>query len=95
MYPLIGSSIPDNRRSNVDFPEADLPTSSITPSLCCDCDVAFVLPPNDKLIFDQLPNVLSEDQKQNKIRNIIQSMSKKDKTITNRGTSRYPKWEKV
>jgi ATP-dependent DNA helicase RecG len=46
----------------------------------------------DKLILDILPNVLDEKQKANKIRNIIYAMSKRDESITNRGTSRYPKW---
>lgn len=46
----------------------------------------------DKLILDILPNVLDEKQKANKIRNIIYSMSKRDESIVNQGTSRYPKW---
>ena len=46
----------------------------------------------DNLILDILPDVLSEDQKKNKIRNIVYSMSKRDKTIINNGTQRYPKW---
>ncbi|MFZ2398122.1 MAG: RNA-binding domain-containing protein [Smithella sp.] len=46
----------------------------------------------DKLLFDILPGVLDEDQRKNKIRNLIYAMSKKDKTITNQGTNRYPKW---
>ena len=46
----------------------------------------------DKLLLDILPGVLDENQKKNKIRNLIYAMSKKDKTIINRGTNRYPKW---
>ena len=46
----------------------------------------------DALILDMLPFVLSEQQKKNKVRNIVYAMSKKDKTITNEGTKRYPKW---
>lgn len=46
----------------------------------------------DKLVLDILPSVLDEKQKANKIRNIIYSMSKRDKSIVNQGTSRYPKW---
>ncbi|MEY3498802.1 MAG: hypothetical protein RL308_471 [Bacteroidota bacterium] len=46
----------------------------------------------DTLILDILPKVLDEKQKVNKIRNIIYSLSKRDKTIVNQGTSRYPKW---
>ncbi|MFH1661703.1 MAG: hypothetical protein ABIA02_01235 [Candidatus Falkowbacteria bacterium] len=49
----------------------------------------------DKLILDILPEILDEQQKKNKMRNIINAMSKKDKTIINKGTSRYPKWKKV
>jgi ATP-dependent DNA helicase RecG len=39
-----------------------------------------------------VPSVLEEKQKTNKIRNIIYSMSKRDESIVNKGTSRYPKW---
>ncbi|HET8803680.1 MAG TPA: transcriptional regulator, partial [Aequorivita sp.] len=46
----------------------------------------------DKLILDILPKVLDEKQKSNKIRNMIYAMSKKEKTIINQGTIRYPKW---
>ncbi|MFA6047259.1 MAG: RNA-binding domain-containing protein [Parcubacteria group bacterium] len=49
----------------------------------------------EKLILDILPKILDEQQKKNKIRNIVYAMSKKDKTIINKGTSRYPKWQKV
>ena len=46
----------------------------------------------NSLIFDILPAVLDKNQKDNKIRNLIYSMSKKDKSIINKGTGRYPKW---
>ena len=49
----------------------------------------------DKLILDILPEILDGQQKKNKMRNIIYAMSKKDKTIINKGTSRYSKWVKV
>jgi ATP-dependent DNA helicase RecG len=44
------------------------------------------------LLLDILPSVLDDKQKANKIRNIIYSMSKRDKTIENQGTTRYPQW---
>jgi ATP-dependent DNA helicase RecG len=47
------------------------------------------------LLLDNLPKVLDESQKINKVNNILYAMSKKDKTIVNTGTSRYPKWSKV
>jgi len=46
----------------------------------------------DNLLLDILPGVLDEKQRKNKIRNLIYAMSKKDKTILNQGTNRYPKW---
>ena len=46
----------------------------------------------DKLLLDILPGVLDENQRKNKIRNLIYAMSKKDKTIINQGNNRYPKW---
>ncbi len=49
----------------------------------------------DNLILDILPEILDEEKKQNKVRNLIYAMSKKDKIIVNKGTTRYPKWEKV
>lgn len=44
------------------------------------------------LILDILPSVLDEKKKENKIRNIVYAMSKKDKTIDNVVTHRFPKW---
>lgn len=46
----------------------------------------------DNLIIDILPSVLSQKQKENKVRNIVYSMSKKDKSIFNKETSRNPIW---
>lgn len=48
----------------------------------------------DKLILDILPDVLDKQQKENKVRNLIYAMHKKDTTIVNKGTSRKPIWEK-
>ncbi|MBL4862235.1 MAG: putative DNA binding domain-containing protein [Crocinitomicaceae bacterium] len=49
----------------------------------------------DKLILDILPNVLDKKQKDNKVRNLIYAMSKRDNSIVNTGTNRKPKWEKI
>lgn len=49
----------------------------------------------DKLLLDILPGVLDENQRKNKIRNLIYAMSKRDRTIKNQGTNRYPKWVRV
>jgi ATP-dependent DNA helicase RecG len=46
----------------------------------------------DKLLLDILPGVLDENQRKNKIHNLIYAMSKRDRTIINQGTNRYPKW---
>ncbi|MCK4406662.1 MAG: putative DNA binding domain-containing protein [Bacteroidales bacterium] len=48
-----------------------------------------------ELIFDLLPNILDKKQKENKIRNIVYSMSKKDNSIINEGTTRKSKWIKT
>ncbi|HPR58868.1 MAG TPA: putative DNA binding domain-containing protein [Bacteroidales bacterium] len=48
----------------------------------------------DKLILDILPAVLDIHQKENKIRNLLYSMSKRDQTIINQGTNRNPVWKK-
>ncbi len=45
------------------------------------------------LILDKLPAVLNNDQKLNKIKNMIYAMSKRNQIIVNKGTSRYPIWE--
>ena len=46
----------------------------------------------DNLILDILPAVLDEQKKKNKVRNLVYSMHKKDKTIENQGTTRHPLW---
>ena len=46
----------------------------------------------DNLILDILPDILDKNQKENKVRNIIYSMSKRDRSIINKGTTRFPKW---
>jgi ATP-dependent DNA helicase RecG len=48
----------------------------------------------DNLIYSMLPTILNEKQKKNKISNILYSMSKKDNTIKNIWTNRYPIWKK-
>lgn len=45
------------------------------------------------LISDILPGVLNKDQRANKVRNLIYSMSKRDKSIINTGTTRNPIWK--
>ena len=44
------------------------------------------------LILDKLPEILDAKQKQNKIKNILYAMSKKDKTIELMGTSQAGYW---
>jgi len=46
----------------------------------------------NNLLMDILPAVLGEKQKENKIRNLVYSLSKKENLIINNGTVRYPKW---
>jgi len=46
----------------------------------------------DELLMDKLPNILDEDQKRKKISNIINEMSRKDKSIKNGGSDRKPGW---
>ena len=48
----------------------------------------------DKLLMDILPAVLDEKQRSNKIHNLLYAMSRKDKTINNKGTNRKPIWVK-
>ncbi len=48
----------------------------------------------DGLILDILPDVLDDKQKSNKVRNMIYAMSKRDKTIENKGTKRNPIWKR-
>ncbi len=49
----------------------------------------------DDLIVDHLPDVLSEQQKNKRIDNLLYEMSSKDKTIKNFGNSRLPRWRKL
>ena len=44
------------------------------------------------LLLDKLSDVLDEKQKQNKIRNILYAMSKKDQTIELMGSSQTGFW---
>jgi len=46
----------------------------------------------DKLLVDKLSDILDEKQKRNKISNLLSQMSKKDRTIKNRGSDKSPKW---
>ena len=45
------------------------------------------------LILDKLPDVLDKKQKQNRIKNILHSMSKTDRSIEKMGTSRKGYWK--
>ena len=45
-----------------------------------------------KFLLDKLPDILDEQQKQNKVRNILYTMSTKDKSIVFSGTSQYGFW---
>lgn len=46
----------------------------------------------DGLLMNKLSDALSDQQKKNKISNLLAQMSKKDKTVKNKGSSRTPKW---
>lgn len=46
----------------------------------------------DSLILDKLPAILDEKQRKNKIRNLIYSLSQREKCIINKGSIRYPIW---
>ena len=46
----------------------------------------------DNLLIEKLPDVLTVEQKRNKIRNLLYAMAKKDKIIKNAGSNRKPKW---
>lgn len=47
----------------------------------------------DQLLKDILPGILDEKQRANKIRNLLYAMSRKDKSIINKGTNRKPVWQ--
>ncbi len=46
----------------------------------------------DELLIASLSDALDENQKQNKVANLLYAMSKKDNTIKNVGSHRKPKW---
>ena len=46
----------------------------------------------DRLLLSKLPDILDEKQKLKKINNLLNEMSRKDKTIRNSGTKRTPVW---
>jgi len=46
----------------------------------------------DNLLMDKLSDVLSENQKKNKIRNLISALSRKEKSIKNTGSDKKPRW---
>lgn len=46
----------------------------------------------NRLLYDKLSSALTEEQKDNQIRNLLTEMRAKDKSIKNTGSSRYPKW---
>lgn len=48
----------------------------------------------DKLILDILPQVLDKKKKENKVRNLVYDMSKRDMSIENNGTNRKPIWKR-
>ena len=46
----------------------------------------------DEVLMDKLSDVLSEPQKNSKIRNLIYAMSKRDATIQNIGSNKASRW---
>lgn len=46
----------------------------------------------DDLLLTQLSSILTNKQKDNKIKNMLRAMSQKEKTIKNTGSRRYPVW---
>lgn len=49
----------------------------------------------ENLLLDKLSDVLSEEQKKNKIRNLLHHMAKVDNTITTAQKGRYAKWKLI
>ncbi len=47
----------------------------------------------DGLILDKLPAVLDKEQRKNKVRNMVYSLSKREQIIENHGTNRFPIWK--
>lgn len=48
----------------------------------------------DKLLLDTLPTILDQKQKENKVRNLLYALSKRDFAIINTGTGRKPIWKR-
>ena len=46
----------------------------------------------DAVLLDKLSEVLTEEQKSSKVRNLIYAMSRRDETIRNDGTNKAPRW---
>lgn len=46
----------------------------------------------DNLLMDKLSDVLSDQQKKNKIRNLIAALSRKENSIRNTGSDKKPRW---
>ncbi|MDD4803542.1 MAG: hypothetical protein PHF24_11510 [Syntrophomonas sp.] len=46
----------------------------------------------DELLMNKLSDTLDEKQKQNKIHNLLNTMSRKDKSIRNKGSAKKPQW---
>ncbi len=49
----------------------------------------------NQLLLDKLPEVLSNEQKEHRIKNILSEMRSRDKTIINQGSKRKPAWVRV
>jgi ATP-dependent DNA helicase RecG len=50
----------------------------------------------EELLLSKMPDLLTREQKEHKIKNLLQEMSKKDKTICNVGSrGKYAKWQNV
>ena len=49
----------------------------------------------ENLIIPMLPDMLSMKQKQDKVKNLLHAMSKRDNTIVSKGRSRSAMWEKL
>jgi ATP-dependent DNA helicase RecG len=47
----------------------------------------------DNLLLDKLSDALDDQQKKNKVRNIIYTMANRDKTIVNKGSSVKSVWD--
>ncbi len=47
----------------------------------------------DNLLLDKLSVIFADEQRKNKVRNLVYSLSKREKSIENAGTNRYPVWK--